>query len=378
MAEFRYLRKEGTLKVGDFEIEDDGTGEGRWVAPKEVVWGSSLASFRRAMRNYAEDWNVNPAQRDTWKNVDAAFGELYVSLAEADDFSVDYSDRFQSSLCVLAGGVSAVTVEIAMHGADLEEDDFERLLAPLLSRHGSRFLEVSLHGEGNQVYAVLRLSYDRRGATIGDAVEFSTNVERLLDAMRGGSLTAETAFMLVAAGRADLLIGQPESSWLEVKSQGYELTGHAGRIELGQDVARFANGDTAGLLVVGLRTAKSRHGAEVISKLTPSLTSFSSAQHHKAIDDRVFPPLLGLEVQQVQMTTRSGSGGYLLAILVPRQPEESKPVLVHGAIVEGKTEGAFISIVQRRGEHSVPVSPQSIHATLAAGRALLRRGQLPV
>lgn len=43
-----------------------------------------------------------------------------------------------------------------------------------------------------------------------------------------------------------------------------------------------------------------------------------------------------------------------------------------GAIVQGRTEGAFISIVRRRGEHSVPLSPAVIHAALAAGRALLR------
>jgi hypothetical protein len=50
---------------------------------------------------------------------------------------------------------------------------------------------------------------------------------------------------------------------------------------------------------------------------------------------------------------------------------------VHGAIVGDKTEGAFISIVQRRGEHSITITAQSIHATLAAGRALLRRGEVP-
>jgi hypothetical protein len=73
----------------------------------------------------------------------------------------------------------------------------------------------------------------------------------------------------------------------------------------------------------------------------------------------------------------AGRAGHLLAILVPAQPEESKPVLVHGAIVGDKTEGAFISIVQRRGEHPITITAQSIHATLAAGRALLRRSEVP-
>jgi len=40
----------------------------------------------------------------------------------------------------------------------------------------------------------------------------------------------------------------------------------------------------------------------------------------------------------------------MLAIYISAQPEEMKPFLVHEAIVRGKVEGAFISIVQRRGE----------------------------
>jgi hypothetical protein len=68
--------------------------------------------------------------------------------------------------------------------------------------------------------------------------------------------------------------------------------------------------------------------------------------------------------------------GMLVVVSLPPQPEELKPFLVHGAIVDGAVEGAFISIVRRRGEASIPITAQSIHATLAAGRALLRRGEV--
>jgi hypothetical protein len=43
--------------------------------------------------------------------------------------------------------------------------------------------------------------------------------------------------------------------------------------------------------------------------------------------------------------------GMLILIDVPPQPEELKPFLVHGAIVDGRAEGAFVSIVRRRGRH---------------------------
>jgi hypothetical protein len=69
--------------------------------------------------------------------------------------------------------------------------------------------------------------------------------------------------------------------------------------------------------------------------------------------------------------------GMLILIDVPPQPEELKPFLVHGAIVDGKAEGAFISIVRRQGDETIPITAPMIHSMLAAGRALLRRGELP-
>jgi hypothetical protein len=67
----------------------------------------------------------------------------------------------------------------------------------------------------------------------------------------------------------------------------------------------------------------------------------------------------------------------LLVLHTPPQAEELKPFLVHGAIVGDKVEGAFVSIVRRREEYSVPITASAVHAMIAAGRALLRRGELP-
>jgi hypothetical protein len=65
-----------------------------------------------------------------------------------------------------------------------------------------------------------------------------------------------------------------------------------------------------------------------------------------------------------------------MLIDIPPQPEELRPFLVHGAIVNGRVEGAFISIVRRRGESSIPITAPMIHSTLAAGRGLFRRGEI--
>ncbi|MEO3747205.1 hypothetical protein [Plantactinospora sp. B5E13] len=176
-----------------------------------------------------------------------------------------------------------------------------------------------------------------------------------------------TATALVLGGFPESLIGQAESSWLEVKSRGYNPD-QAGQIELAQDVARYANGDSPGLLVLGFRT-KVRNGQEFIDKLVPlDLKPGTAAIYHKTVDRLVYPPVRGLRVEWVPAGERG-----LIVIVVPEQRDEDKPFLVTGAMVGDKCEGAFISIVRRRGEHSIPITPASIHAALSAGRAVLRQ-----
>jgi hypothetical protein len=96
-------------------------------------------------------------------------------------------------------------------------------------------------------------------------------------------------------------------------------------------------------------------------------------RYQYAIERCLFPPPDHLSIESVDMP----ENGMLILIDVPLQPEELKPFLVHGALVDGQVQGAFISIVRRRGESSIPITAPMIHSTLAAGRALLRRGELP-
>jgi len=51
-----------------------------------------------------------------------------------------------------------------------------------------------------------------------------------------------------------------------------------------------------------------------------------------------------------------------------------KPFLVHGAVVKGKVNDAYYSIVTRRDNHAVPTTPEAVHALTAAGRAVFRMG----
>lgn len=159
---------------------------------------------------------------------------------------------------------------------------------------------------------------------------------------------------------------------LGVKSQRYDLTTAQGQISLAQAVTRFCNAEEGGLVIVGMKTKTIAEGDEIraLSPMPPDRKALK--RYQQIIEQRVFPPPDNLSIEIVSMPE-----GILVLIDIPPQPEELKPFLVHGAIVDGRHEGMFISIVRRRGESSIPTTAAAIHSTIAAGRALLRRGELP-
>lgn len=186
-----------------------------------------------------------------------------------------------------------------------------------------------------------------------------------------GLLTRSITADLVRSGHARALIGQSEGHWLDVKQQHYDLSSTTGKIKLTQAVAKFANAELGGVLIIGM-AGKKIPGGEVIRKLSPvPIDGETLRKYRQVLGDRLYPPPDLLSIEPI------GEGGNgVILIDVPPQPEELKPFLVHGAIVDGEADGTFISIVRRRGESSIPTTAPMIHATLAAGRALLRRGQI--
>ena len=194
----------------------------------------------------------------------------------------------------------------------------------------------------------------------------------LLRATQGGPLHAEGILNLLRAGHFDALIGQDESDYLEVKSAPHPIwtsgaSGMKAKIELAQDVARFANGDVSAVLVIGYLEA-SGDGNTIGSMVPVADTRMSVTQIRAVLDARIVPPVDGLTVEKFATSPTE----CVAAIYVPKQPSELQPYLVHGAIVEGKIEGAFFSIVRRRGEGSITTSAQQIHAYIVAGKRYLR------
>lgn len=193
-----------------------------------------------------------------------------------------------------------------------------------------------------------------------------------LSATRKGPLDAAGVLNLLRGGHFNLLIGEKESDYLEVKTAMHPIwvagtPGEKAKIELAQDVARFANSDVDAVLVIGYRETSG--GDNEIGTLTPVADQYlNPTQIREVLDARIAPPLDGLLVETFQVNATES----VLAVFVPKQPSEMQPYLVHGAIAEGKVEGAFFSIVRRRGEASITTSAQQIHAYIVAGKRYLR------
>jgi hypothetical protein len=180
------------------------------------------------------------------------------------------------------------------------------------------------------------------------------------------SLTKQTLIYKLRAGKFEDIIGERERGWVDFKS-ALNIESTEGKIELARDITRFANSEDGGVLVIGYRT-KNVNGSDIVTKLTPIVSNGFEGRIRRILDHYSYPPVRRLEVSEFEVD----GGRSIVAISVPPQREGDKPFLVHGAIVEGKAKGEFISIVRRRGEDSIPTTAREIHAFLSAGYNLIR------
>lgn len=346
------------LVVGDrpHEIVVHNTGADEFFAHLEDIRDAGATELRNALKK-------------------APGIALLINTGDRATFDYEYSVASPVSLVL---DDNDLIVEVLAEMDDYFEEAEATAIAattlrPLLDRSRAVLRRASPHRQSaaSPWLYTIQVKAPTRGRTVGQLYELGTDVEALLTAATTGTLSRETVLDLIRGGRAELLVGASEGQWLDAKKQDYDLDNDRGKISLAQDVARFANGEEGGLIVVGMATKKSR-GTETISATCPvPPPSHGVRRHSQTIDARVFPPVDGLTVEEVRHHS-----GVLILVHVPPQPEELKPFLVHGAIVGERFEGAFISIVRRRGEESVPITAQAIHSTLAAGRALLRRGDI--
>lgn len=253
-----------------------------------------------------------------------------------------------------------------------DEDDVVALISPLLQRKRLSLLDLVADGDGQGHWMLtFRLGFNSRGRSLFDLYSDALLVQALLEAS-SGDVSHQTVSELIRGGNAEALLGQPEGHWLEVKRQHADLMTDVGKIRLAQWVAQFANAPNGGVLVLGLVT-KDQGSGDVITKVSP-LPPLTGARRKyvQVIDTKVIPPIEDLQVEVV-----AHGDGELILIEVPPQSEENKPFLVHGAVVEGKAQGTFFSIVRRRNDEMASTHPANVHANLTVGRAFLRGNITP-
>ena len=271
------------------------------------------------------------------------------------------------SLIIRARPDGRLQIHVYADGPAWEKYFVESVVRQICEANGDALDQIT-HSDGTWYFELSCTPDDRTTRQMFALQTAFQQMFRLPDQARPtGGLKADGVYHLLKVGGADALLGVAESEWLEVKSQGYDLDDFASKIELAQDVSRFANGSTPALLLLGFRT-KRRDGIDTIGKVTPlQLPRNAIVRHRETIDRLVYPAIDNLTVDIFPQ-----KGGFIVVICVPVQPETHKPFLVHGAVVAGRNEGAFISIVQRRDEGTIPMTIAEVHALLAAGRSVLR------
>jgi len=355
-----------------------------WVAPEEVLSAADISSLHAAVLEVEGGWRGEPARID-------------IALECDPEFHARSSPRDQVSLLVDEDGVSAFFHVTTRREPPWQPEGIAQLLAPAVRPYGCSVSvtwtidgldpetglhrDMSLPGEWeewrerarSEPHEIHVLVSATAKSTVAPLLAAARDAATLLAAYERGMIDVTGARHLVRAGRAHLLAGLAESAWLEVKGGPYLLSapGAAGTraaIELAQDVARFANGDCDAILLIGFKEKKDGKTSR-LDRLAPvPLRDIDPQQHRSVIDARVVPPIDGLLVELVA----TGEGQGLLLISVPPQPREMQPYLVHGAVVGEKCEGAFFSIVRRRGEASITTSAAQIHAYIVAGKAFLQ------
>lgn len=352
----RFDRKTGNLFFGSEERRwnDDGVLVLHWTDLAECT----VVQLARALEH-----------ADLYHGGDGH--EIFVSKVEAEQFDEDLAP-IQPARLSYEHGIATLVVEIWNDAYEDDEEipDFEGLLRPIAQRHGLSLTSAKSNPDyGGPAPHLWDLSFDfsQRGRSLRALFEAGEEVVTLLDAASSGRFSRTTLGDLIRSGHPELLVGLAEGHWPEAKRQHYDLQTLSGKVRLAEAAARFCNSEDGGLVVIGAET-KDRGSGDVIVRITPMASDARvRRRYQQALHNHLYPPPDGLSLDVVRY-----ADGDLMVIDIPPQPEELKPFLVHGSVVDGRGEGAFISIVRRRGDISIPTTAAMIHSTLAAGRALLR------
>jgi hypothetical protein len=241
----------GRRRVDLDPYERDGGG---YLAPLEMLRHVMLRDLVRALRSeHALEQIFVSTQGERWFDPDSA-GMAFALRPGPRRFWLKF--------------IFDDPTDIADESDEAESRRLASLLAPLVSAQRGWVKAVWLHPDAYEPpwpFNIV-LSLPLTGWTVEGVARLVDDATGLLRAVSAGEFNRSVALQVLRANHPDALLGQPESVYLDVKQSHYDLTTAHGEIELAQDVARFANAEHGGLLVIGMR-GKKVPGGEVISYL---------------------------------------------------------------------------------------------------------------
>ena len=342
----------------DFEVEGAGffeASEDVLMAPFRVVADASLTSLRHAVDRY---------------NRHAGGADDPVTMLVSEDLP----ESFDSELTVYLSThlrVSSTAVRVVVEHTTqdlLTREPVARLLRPLLTRCRGTLASVMPIDAARYSAVQVEIALATRGRTISDALDIGADVDRLLDAaFATGPLRPATAGELLRSGHHLVLVGQPETDWLDVKDRPYHLD-EQGSFMLARDIVAFANAD-GGLIAIGLRTSKVR-GEDIISKTRPvRLDDLNIAKHHAVVRNWIYPRPAGVRFD-IAPTEHDPDHGIVI-IEIPQQPEALKPFFVRRGQVAGRIRTEHLALPVRLGADTSHWDLAELHSLIIAGRAAL-------
>jgi len=319
----------------------------------------SMVSMTRAVERFGE-----------------AIEDMYLRIyfyEQGPNFDPEISPRAPFTLEIRGNGRMSVGAQLSVAGRDYDPYPLlHQIAAPLLKRYRAAPTRSAHYDEHGKVRVYLEFEYaSLRGIRIGDAFRLAGKVSALCSAVtKRGQFDSAVVEALIESGRPETLLGQREHDSFDAKSGAYDLTLPAERYELAKDVAAFANGDAAGLIVCGLRTRRVR-GLDTVSEIVPvRLEGIRPRDWIGLLRRMVVPSPEGLRVEIKRLAGDSGQGFVLVSI--PEQPPHLRPFLLAvGRRDDGKIVETEITVPIRIGAHTEYADVASIHTMLAAGRAAL-------
>jgi hypothetical protein len=341
-----------------FRIEGGGSftfDDGDLVIPLDVAGDVSLAHLTRAIE-HVEDYYGESAN--------------WIIFVDSDSSWQPPAAQFATALAESSDGELTAVVSVSADEQLLRPPELAELVAPLLSQHRARW-RSSWVNEERSYFVGRMISASLTGArrSVRELAELSAELQEFCNAVSGyGELNVSVARNLLATGRISLLLGQPESSWLDAKRIPYKMGSDAERWELAKDVAAFANSGKDAIILVGATTQKAPNGDVLQAGRPFDLNEMDVPAVRACLRDRIVPLIPDLDVGVVEVRNGFGYGW----IRIPAQPPELRPFLVAGALTGAGYLGAHIAIPFRAIEDTAYLDAAAVHSLVAAGRAALR------